>query len=85
MSERVRSYKTQEKAEGPLQRDVEEKKRGSFLDEYTRVILGDSKTESTELRREWRQGKNETVGNGRAQDGEVEKWDGSCVAEISSS
>lgn len=73
MSERVKSYKTQEKAEGPLQRDVEEKKRGSFLDEYGRVILGDSKTESTELRRGMKARENETVGNGRAQDGEVEK------------
>ena len=51
MSERVRGYKTREKAEGPLQRDAEEKKRVSFLDEYMQVILGDSRTESTELRR----------------------------------
>lgn len=43
------------------------------MDEYAPVILGDSKTESTELGREWTQGRNETIGNGRAQGGELEK------------
>lgn len=44
----VRSYKTQEKAEGSLQRDLE-KKKDYFSDECMR--LGDNRTESTLLRR----------------------------------
>lgn len=51
VSERFRSYKIQKAVEGPLQRDTEEKKRSSFLDEHMRVIPGGSSTESTELRR----------------------------------
>lgn len=87
VSERVRSYKTQGEDKGSLLRDVEEKNRDSFLDEY--IWVGESgEQQDREHRAEEQNGgrremKPEEVE--RAQGSEMGKWDGSCGAKISSS